>query len=249
MQVALNFHGTSATLIGVIPNEYPLNATSAGYTIDGGAPVTFPLTGLPNATHPSHFNTILFTTPTLPDGPHNLTVIYGGDIDHTPLGVKQFYVTNTTSLASRTATQSAPTPTGTAGRRSKAGPIAGGVAAGVLMLALLAAEYFWLLRRKRRDTAELSASAYPVAMVDGARPLSQVARGHLGTSGSGRRNKRSGVIPPSTDTPVPSRRKGAPLLLDPVVLQHEDSGVRMTSRESSVAAPVIVELPPGYSPT
>ncbi|KAJ6580512.1 hypothetical protein DFH09DRAFT_979214 [Mycena vulgaris] len=248
-QVTLSFHGTSATLFGHIPIQYPFNGTTASYTIDGEAPVTFFLKGLAPGTTSTQFNNILFTTPTLPDGPHNLTVIHGGDIDHTPLVVKQFYVTNTTSLVSQTsvstsegpsaATQSAATPTGSAVRRSHAGPIAGGVVAGVLMFALLAAVYFWLLRRKRRDTAEFSASVYPVAMVDGAQPI----------SGSSRRNKRSSVIPSRlTDTPVPSRRKGAPPPPDPVVVQHEDSGVRITS-QSSAAAPAVVELPPRYSLT
>ncbi|KAJ6580513.1 hypothetical protein DFH09DRAFT_1275669 [Mycena vulgaris] len=175
MQVTLNFHGTLTTLIGISPNEYPPNTSSASYTTDGGAPVTFAPKGLASATDSSKLNTILFTTPTLPDGSHNLAVIYGGDLDHTPLGVKQFYVTNTTSLVSQisvstsegpsAATQSAEIPTGSAVRRSHAGPIAGGVVADVLMLALLAAVYFWLLRRKRRDAAELSASVYPVAFI------------------------------------------------------------------------------------
>ncbi|KAJ6580521.1 hypothetical protein DFH09DRAFT_1029835 [Mycena vulgaris] len=246
-QVTLSFHGTSATLFGHIPIQYPFNATTASYTIDGGAPVTFPLKGLAPGTTSTQLNNILFTTPTLPDGPHNLTVIHGGDINHTPLVVKQFYVTNTTYLVSSVvssqgpsaATQSATTPTGTGLKHPNAGLIAGGVVAGVLMLALLAAVYFWLLKRKRRDTAEFSASVYPVVMVDGAQS----------TNGTSRWNKGSGVLPSSVmDTSQPSRRKGAPPPLD-LVLQHEDSGVRIDSGESSAAAPAVVELPPGYSLT
>ncbi|KAJ6594896.1 hypothetical protein B0H19DRAFT_1247528 [Mycena capillaripes] len=38
----------------------------------------------------------MLTTPTISSGPHNLVVQYGGDSDHTPLVVQNFYVTTTT---------------------------------------------------------------------------------------------------------------------------------------------------------
>jgi hypothetical protein len=76
--------GTSATLIADISAKGPPNATIAHYTIDGGALVTFQLTGQSGA----QYNQVIFTTPGLPNGPHNLTVTHGGDINHTPLSVK-----------------------------------------------------------------------------------------------------------------------------------------------------------------
>jgi hypothetical protein len=213
--------------------------------------VTFPLKALPRADSSTQFNNIIFTTAKLADGPHNLTVIYDGDIDHTPLVVKQFYVTNTTRSAS-SGTQSvvptqsamAPTDLNIAGRRSNTAAIAGGVIAGVLTLALLVGVYFWRVRRRRRDTDEIAAIvAYPVPMVDATRRYgySETSYGSSGASSSAQRNTRP------SNAGLPPRRKGVPVAPDPVVLQHEDSGVRMNSVVPS--APVVVEIPPGYSLT
>jgi hypothetical protein len=195
--------------------------------------VTFPLKALPSADSSTQFNNIIFTTPQLADGLHNLTVIYDGDIDHTPLVVKQFYVTNTTQSQG----SASPTDLNIPGRRSNTAAIAGGVIAGALTLALLVGVYFWRARRRRRDTNEIAAIvAYPVPMVDATRRY-----GSSGASSSAQRNTRP------SNAGLPPRRKGVPVAPDPVVLQHEDSGVRMNSVVPS--APVVVEIPPGYSLT
>ncbi|KAJ6594897.1 hypothetical protein B0H19DRAFT_1247529 [Mycena capillaripes] len=43
-QVALNFHGTSVSLYGVVPADEPHNSTWSTYSIDGGPLVNFTLT-------------------------------------------------------------------------------------------------------------------------------------------------------------------------------------------------------------
>ncbi|KAJ7802224.1 hypothetical protein B0H14DRAFT_3488731 [Mycena olivaceomarginata] len=250
-QVTLNFHGTSATLIGHIPEQFPPNATSASYTIDGGTPITFPL----------HW----------PSEPPNLTVTHGGDIDHTPLAVKYFYVTNTTGMSPvqpsvsfpgpSAATTSPTSPSSSSSRRSRTGVIAGGVVGGLVLLALLAVLCFWRRRRKTRDLEAAATNPYPMAMADGAPPRSLLSGGSSETSGTSelgsvpRVYKQMPVAPSSavrggSDVPWTSfLGKGVYNTSVPVVLRHEDSGIRQIVPPSAATAPEIVELPPGYSLT
>ncbi|KAF8198139.1 hypothetical protein K438DRAFT_1584541 [Mycena galopus ATCC 62051] len=92
-QVTLDFHGTAVSLGGYIPQELPPNATTAKYSIDGGAATTFPLAGL-GVNGVSLFNVPLFNVSGLTPGDHSLVVTYLGDSNHTPLVVKDFFVTN-----------------------------------------------------------------------------------------------------------------------------------------------------------
>ncbi|KAJ7353426.1 hypothetical protein DFH08DRAFT_856850 [Mycena albidolilacea] len=269
-QVTLNFHGTSATLIGHIPEQFPPNATSASYTIDGGTPITFPLHGLPSAQSPTQFNSLFFTTPTLSDGFHSLTVTHDGDIDHTPLAVKYFYVTNTTGMSlvqpsvsfpGPSAAATSPTSPSSSSRRSRTGVIAGGVVGGLVLLVLLAVLCFWRRKRKTRDLEEAATNPYSMAMADGAPPRALLSGGFSETSGTSelgsvpRGYKQMPVAPSSavrggSDVPGrPSLGKGVYTTSAPVVLRHEDSGIRQIVPPSSATAPEIVELPPGYSLT
>ncbi|KAJ6594905.1 hypothetical protein B0H19DRAFT_1097066, partial [Mycena capillaripes] len=180
-QVALNFHGTSASMYGFVPTELPHNSTSSTYTIDGGPPVSFTLQGLSG--DDTEYNVIMFTTPTIPSGPHNLVVQYGGDSDHTPLVVEGFYVTNITtgspaSLPSFPPASASPLSTPTS-RSSHAGAIAGGTMGGLVLLVLLAALAFCYKRSLRHPDATL-ANPYPMSMADGEAP--PVADRHAYTS-------------------------------------------------------------------
>ncbi|KAJ7020040.1 hypothetical protein C8F04DRAFT_1014661 [Mycena alexandri] len=249
-QVTLNFYGTSATLISQNPSQYPPNATSGRYIIDGGVPVTFPLTGLASGTTTTQFNIPVFTTPRLEAGAHNLTIIYDGDIDHTPLAVKQFFVTNTTATsvpASDPLTTQPPTeldkPSG-----SNKGAIVGAVVAGVLVLALLVGIYLLRIRRRRRRyTDEMSAAtSYPVMIEAG--PARTYYAGFSSQSSS--KHTRSATRSDAPYAPQPARAKSRPASPPTVILQHEDSGVRQSGPGQSAAAlvaPIVVELPPGYS--
>ncbi|KAF8153535.1 hypothetical protein K438DRAFT_2078842 [Mycena galopus ATCC 62051] len=270
-QVTLNFHGTSATLIGHISNEFSPNATSASYTIDGGAPITFPLRGLPSAQSDTQFNSLFFTTPTLSDGFHTLTVTNGGDIDHTPLAVKYFYVTNTTGTSlmqtsvsfpgpSATTTPTSPSNSSNTPRHSRTGVIAGGVIGGLVLLGVLLVVLCACRRkRKTRDLEEAATNPYPLAMADSALPRAvlSVASSETGQtselSSAPRVYKQMPIAPSSAVRSVshvlgrPSLGKGVYRTSAPVVLQQEDSGIRWVAPPSSVTAPEIVELPPGYS--
>ncbi|KAJ7441088.1 hypothetical protein FB451DRAFT_987780, partial [Mycena latifolia] len=155
-QVALNFHGTSATLFGFVPTELPHNSTTASYMIDGGSPVSFPLAGLSSPNSATAYNVIICATPTLLDGPHNFVITYGGDSKHTPLVVGGFYVTNTTSLTSTNSSSTSSSSTSpltsptTSPKHSPAGAIGGAVGGIFLLLALIAGLVFWRRRRRRR---------------------------------------------------------------------------------------------------
>ncbi|KAJ7642124.1 hypothetical protein FB45DRAFT_716234, partial [Roridomyces roridus] len=63
--VTLNFHGTSATLIGHTSNSFRHKASSGSYFIDGTGPTLFTLPGLPSANSETQYNTLVFTTPSL----------------------------------------------------------------------------------------------------------------------------------------------------------------------------------------
>ncbi|KAJ7681282.1 hypothetical protein B0H17DRAFT_1076563 [Mycena rosella] len=238
-QATLNFHGTSVTLIAHIPSQYPPNATSASYTIDDGELVTFPLKGLGSSTD-TQFNSLVFTTPTLSNGPHTLKVIHGGDTDHTPLAFKSFYVTQTSVFP---AVEPSPTSPGNIilPRRSNTGVIVGGVVGGLVLLALLAALCCWRQKRKGRDVEESATSPYTIDTVDGARPsgvfpatiASRQAYKRMASAASDVARGQQGLNPPPA----------------PVVVRHKDSGVRLETASSSTAAPAIVELPPGYTLT
>ncbi|KAJ6581837.1 hypothetical protein B0H19DRAFT_1116675 [Mycena capillaripes] len=241
----------------IYPNDDPALNYSEGWKEDGemvtqtenaqvnytfhDTSVSFPLLGLSSNKSTIQFNQVIFTTPTLPSGPHTLGVKYGGNANHTPLFLKQLWVTNTTALATQTmAGPSAPaeSPNGTSGRRSKAGLIVGGIVAGVLMLILLASIFLWHRRRERHSKEEISSDLYPMAIANAPRPLASLPSISSSQANSKERLAHKGT--PATPSRPPLER---PAVSVRVFIQSEDSGVRLP-----LATPVeIVELPPGYS--
>ncbi|KAJ7801843.1 hypothetical protein B0H14DRAFT_2386087 [Mycena olivaceomarginata] len=252
--VTLSFYGTSATLIANISGKGPPNETIAHYTIDGGAPVTFQLTGQSGA----QYNQAIFATPGLPNGLHNLTVAHGGDINHTPLSVKYFFVTNRTTVASTASSFSSTgtsvyRPTSTvsvsphrAKNTGSAIAIAGGVGGGMFLLAVLGAIYVWYRSRQRRAPREASMlSPYPMSGWDTARPFAQLS-GPYATIGYFLRTRKRG-LGATGEVPRPSQAKRGNTASPPVrTVRHEDSGLRL--EDGAQRAPEIVELPPGYTP-
>ncbi|KAF7358204.1 hypothetical protein MVEN_00868900 [Mycena venus] len=177
--ISLFFHGTSVSPYAFVPTELPHNATWATYTIDNGSPVNFTLNGLSSPQSPTEYFVPLFATPTIPSGPHNLVITYGGDSHHTPLVIQRFYVTNTTSAAadspgsssSPSSSSPSPSPSSKSTKGAPAGAIAGGIIGGIVVLALLAAlAFFCQRRRRRRDPDPTSANPYPMSMADAAAP-------------------------------------------------------------------------------
>ncbi|KAJ7443946.1 hypothetical protein B0H11DRAFT_2090356 [Mycena galericulata] len=159
-QVALNFHGTSVSLLGYIPTELPHNASSASYTIDGGAPVDFALTGLP-AQSATLYNALFFQTNTLTPATHNLVVTYAGNSAQTPLVVGMFYVTNISTPSSSSPSPSIASPSADlshtqvkVNKTSPLGAIVGGIVGCLAVLALVVGLVFWCRRRQRRITEQ-----------------------------------------------------------------------------------------------
>ncbi|KAJ7076462.1 hypothetical protein B0H15DRAFT_805602 [Mycena belliarum] len=155
-QVALNFHGTSVSLRGYIPQELPHVPSSASYSIDGGPPVKFTLPGLPEQSV-TQYNVIMLTTNTLTPTAHNLVITYEGSGTQTPLVAATFYVTNTSApasapAASTAASESSATPSSTTLKNgTPTAAIAGGTVGVLAALALIAGLVFWCHRRRRRS--------------------------------------------------------------------------------------------------
>ncbi|KAJ6594904.1 hypothetical protein B0H19DRAFT_1366640 [Mycena capillaripes] len=267
-QVALKFHGTSASMYGFVPTELPHNSTWSTYTVDDGLPVNFTLRGLSSPQSSTNYNVIMFTTPTLSGGPHNLVIQYGGDNKHTPLVVQNFYVTTTTdpsssptSLQSLPSFSLSPSPSSVLSKSPDVGAIAGGVITGLVLLALLVALAFCYKRRRRRRADNFSPNPYPMSTTDGEmRPV--------GAPPNGRPYAYSPLVPrpypTPTWTPLASAARSVrtklacerpaetQALLTPdssgvLVVRHEDSGVRLHFTSMPLPGQEIVEIPPGYS--
>ncbi|KAJ7912199.1 hypothetical protein B0H13DRAFT_1713308 [Mycena leptocephala] len=146
--VALNFHGTAATLIGYIPIELPKNSTGASYAIDGGASTSFTLAGLAEGVTTTVYTVPILQITGLSPAVHKLVVTYNGDSSHTPLPVGVFYVTNAVATvnpngAASSSSSSSPGPDSTPGRsatarRTPISAIIGAIIGGLLLIALLA---------------------------------------------------------------------------------------------------------------
>ncbi|KAJ6481871.1 hypothetical protein C8R45DRAFT_1003328 [Mycena sanguinolenta] len=165
-QVALNFHGTQASLYGYVPKELPHNSTTGSYTIDGGPAIAFTLSGL-TAQSATVYNNLFFQTNTLTSASHNLVVTYAGDTTKTPLAVGSFYVTNTSAPSpSNSPTSSAPgnpaQSDSTSNMKTKSSPvgaIAGGIVGCLAVLAIAIGLVFWCRRRRSRQVDSIQHTA------------------------------------------------------------------------------------------
>jgi hypothetical protein len=134
------------TSIGVF-GTYGSNPPQSMYVLDDASPVTF----MPPNTTTELYRQSFYQSPTLPDGAHNLTIIFTAPpeawfwLDYLQYTPPQ---TASTSVASATATSS-----GSPASLSHRGAIAGGVVGGIAALALFALLFFLLGRRRRRKRA------------------------------------------------------------------------------------------------
>ncbi|KAG6844440.1 hypothetical protein H0H87_006981, partial [Tephrocybe sp. NHM501043] len=164
-QAKYDFVGTSVTWVGFIPTEYPHNAATGSYSIDGSAAVSFNLNGLSATATTTVYNQAFFTTPDLTAGPHSLLVTYnGGAGASTPLTLDYLLVTNTSLPSTAGATTVAPSsPTspaassgGNVSQRPETasdsatpvGAIVGGVVGGLAFIAILLLIVWWCRRNR-----------------------------------------------------------------------------------------------------
>ncbi|KAJ7628720.1 hypothetical protein FB45DRAFT_919096 [Roridomyces roridus] len=214
-QVALNFHGTSASLYGYVPTELSHNASSATYTIDGGPVVPFALKGL-GASSATAYNTLFFTTATLTSAVHNLVVTHQGDGSVTPLVVGSFLVTNTSTPSPSSSSPDpsvSPDLSNTPISKSKSTPV-GGIVGGVVgclaVLALVAGLVFFCRRRRRRTEEQVRrTSANPFTDMAAASTAPVLVSGAAGGPYSYSAVSSQGYASPRVDTPGLSMGTGS----------------------------------------
>ena len=149
-----------------IPSDEPLASTSATYSVDGGIPTTFTLSGLvASRDGPTElYNQLFFEASGLSPGEHRIEVVHGGNNETTPLSLAYVVIQNAPAPApvgSTTSTGSSSTPTPNSSgadsgsnlssakhKRVSTGAIVGGAVGGVVML--VAVVLFLLLMRRRR---------------------------------------------------------------------------------------------------
>ena len=257
---------------GIVPNGFPLNNSSATYTIDGQPPITFVVPALTSTALASLFNQILFQTGNLSTGNHKLVVTYQGNSETAPLAINYFLVqdapspstsstsggtTTTGTTTTGTATSFSSVPTGTSynstssqGSTSKKSPIAaivGGVSGGLILLLLF---MFLILRRKHRKAQRLSDADASHEIVQ---PFT-LPPSHSTSQIAG--SKSVSVLAP---TPLRNRLPASPATIpeaeaarlesgppeprgDARFLRYEDSGVRIAPVEEDIVA-----FPPLYT--
>ncbi|KAJ7642168.1 hypothetical protein FB45DRAFT_1126504 [Roridomyces roridus] len=214
-----NSSGTSATLIGHTSNSFPPNASSGRYFVDGAGPTSFTIPGLASASSSTQFNGLFFTTPPLADGFHNVTVVYDGDGEHTPLAVKIWYVTNTTvgnTLVQQSSTSASATVLSTASsvaqsqtgvtssspsQRTNTGPIVGGIIGGIFLVGVILAVMYVSRRRRSvraRDQEAGQPTAYPRRTTSIPIPAAIPVGSSYHGQGSGSLSPGTAVSPPAS---------------------------------------------------
>ncbi|KAG2008286.1 hypothetical protein CC2G_013733 [Coprinopsis cinerea AmutBmut pab1-1] len=180
-QLNFIFVGTSIAWYGIIPWRSPSVYARAEYSIDGGPPIPFFINDFPESPGDRLTNQLFFKSPSLPDGRHDLNVVYRGDPSSAPLSLDYFIVErggwlNDSAIedpgpgggegASGGGSQETPAEHGLS--KAQLGGIIGGASvAAVLILLLLA--YIIYLRRSRKpsdgrySTLHQPSSAPPVS--------------------------------------------------------------------------------------
>ncbi|KAG6841407.1 hypothetical protein C0991_011301 [Blastosporella zonata] len=163
-QVQFDFIGSSLSWVGYIPVELSQAAANGTYTIDGGSPISFELTGLNSSATSSVYYQTFFTTQDLAQGPHTIMITHNGGSDQTPLTMDYLLVTNSSSASSETIS---PTPQVTAvaaGSSVHIGAIVGIIAGAVLLIAAIVA--FLLIRRCKRSQRNDGSHPYDLSEPD-----------------------------------------------------------------------------------
>lgn len=139
----------------------PFIPSTAEYSVDGGSPIQFPLSGLTDdgSNTTALLNQILFHTEILPQGSHELTATYLGNEEHTELGLAFVVVQNGSGVAAPSTGPSGPvdTPTATPSQSTSTKShnnrnVIIGVVVGVSGAFLLLVIGFFLFRRHIKRT-------------------------------------------------------------------------------------------------
>lgn len=88
------FTGGSLIWLGYYLSANPFASTTATWSIDGGAPVSFNLNGIASQSTGAEFNQRFFSTGVLSGNDHTLKVVYNGNSGTTPLSIYQVLVQN-----------------------------------------------------------------------------------------------------------------------------------------------------------
>ncbi|KAF9477160.1 hypothetical protein BDN70DRAFT_934454 [Pholiota conissans] len=91
-KVNFEFTGVSFIWYGFYAMPYPFAPTTASYSMDGGAPISFTLNGIAAQATIVQYQQVFFTTQPIVYGIHNVEVTYNGDSDSTPLSVQVIVV-------------------------------------------------------------------------------------------------------------------------------------------------------------
>jgi len=177
------FLGTSLTGVGFVPGHFPLNASSATYSVDGQTPNNFLVPALSSTDAMEHYNQILFQTGQLSAGQHMLVVTHQGNSGTAPLAI-DYFVLQSAPSSSTSSSSNAPTHTdGTSISSSvpsisstsspttmtPTGAIVGGVIGGLVLLSLLLILFLFIRRRNSRRTQAPGEKSYvdiPYDIVD-----------------------------------------------------------------------------------
>ncbi|KAG6899731.1 hypothetical protein C0993_007388 [Termitomyces sp. T159_Od127] len=155
--------GAGITWVGFIPTELPHNESIGSYSIDNGPSTKFELTGLPSTAKSTVYNQVFFITPDLPIKHHTISVTYeGSNVPSTPLTLDYLLIadaplsvtTKTTPSRSTVSTTGttviispiSTVPSTTPHPSTPIGPIAGGVAGGLITITILLFAFWWWRR-------------------------------------------------------------------------------------------------------
>ena len=166
--------GVSLSWYGFIPTELPHSPATGSYSVDNGTPTSFLLKGLSTSATTTVYNQNFFTTPNFTQGQHEITVLFEGTGQTTPLTLDYMViqngttpVTTTTGSGSTATTSSSSSPALTSnnstGGKGNTGIIVGAVIGGLVLIALTILAVFFIRRRdkKLRHEEKLAPSFEP----------------------------------------------------------------------------------------
>jgi hypothetical protein len=259
--------GTSVSWEGWRPVGFSTERSSATYSIDGGAPVSFDLEPPDPSDSTSRHGIWLFVAGDLAPGEHNLTVVYNGP--STPLVLDHLYVEggsfrfeasplqgDSASIRPSASTSSTPGPTSlppsASSRSAPTGAIVGGVIGGLAAVALAVAMFIWL-RRKSGDkmlkqTSPLTTASHAGHAGSPPSSLPPVSATHWGSADGASPSPSHVADSHGPHSPTIYRKGQEPVSVvrteersnatDTESHRHLDSGVRLGRRTS---------LPPLYT--